>query len=131
MQPMFHVISTALTVAILSACAATPTPPESPPAAEQLRYRAAGNEPFWSVEIDEDTLVLQTPENIEGTTIPAERILDGGDIVFTQRAGGHPVFTLRLKPEPCQDTMADKVWTHSASFAHGGQTLHGCGETIQ
>lgn len=116
-----------LTVALLSACTAMPAPREDP---APVRYRAAGNEPFWSVEVDDAMLVLKTPENLEGTGIRAERIIDRGDIVFTQRDFDTP-FILRLKPGPCQDSMADKTWEYTASFGHGGQTLHGCGERIE
>ncbi len=122
-----RLIAATLTVVLLPACTAIPAPKEGP---AQVRYRAAGNEPFWSVEVDDAMLVLKTPQNLEGTEIRAERIIDRGDTVFTQRDFDTP-FILRLKPGPCQDSMADKTWDYTASFGHGGQTLQGCGGRIE
>ncbi|WP_345295600.1 hypothetical protein [Luteimonas vadosa] len=87
-----------LVLALASACASLP--PRAGEGPSTHRYRAAGNEPFWSVDVDGARLVFRTPENVDGTVIPAERLIDGTDVVFTQRAG-NPPFLLRLKPGPC------------------------------
>lgn len=126
MKQLSRLLSAMVVAALLGACGSLPAAPGSEP----VRYRAAGNEPFWSVEVDGAMLVLKTPENLEGTAIRAERILDGADTVFTQRDGDTP-FLLRLQPGPCQDTMADKTWDYTASFVHGGRTLHGCAERVE
>lgn len=114
-----------LATLVLAAC----TPPTVAPAPPEARWHAAGNEPFWSVDVEGRQIVFRTPDDLPGLALPARRADDGTDVVFTAEEGTPP-FLLRLRPEPCQDSMADRNWSHSATFSHDGKAYVGCAEQV-
>jgi uncharacterized membrane protein len=99
--------------------------PAATPLTRVTEFVATGNEPFWSVEVDGDTLVYSTPEQMPGTTMQAEREDRPGAAVFRGR-DGELAFELVIADEPCQDSMSG--WDHdfTATFNHGERSLTGC-----
>lgn len=89
----------------------------------QTRNRtvASGNEPFWSVSIDGNTLTYQRPgEEAELFT------LTGRDISPSARIYQADGATLTLRPALCNDTMSDSIYGWASTFTKGRQTLNGC-----
>lgn len=124
--------------------AADPTP-STPPATQEepmgkrspgqenepvLAYRAFGNEPFWSVRVDGDTLVFSTPEDQAGKTMQGRRVpsLRG---VSVQGKDGDIDFNLDIQDAPCNDGMSDNEYTLESTFIYGGTTYKGCAEAAK
>lgn len=85
------------------------------------RTVASGNEPFWSVSIDGNTLKYQQPG------VEAEQFtLIGHDISSAARVYRADGATLTLRPALCNDTMSDSIYGWTSTFTKGNQTLNGC-----
>lgn len=94
---------------------------------EDLVARAAGNEPFWSVEVYDDRATFSTPDG--GTQLQANPLGPSGDgwlVTGTTVSGGGP-FELTLSPGGCTDSMSG-AWSHlGATLSLGEETYSGCG----
>ena len=102
-------------------------PPEPGPAAANA-FRAAGNEPFWALDIDSTGLHFRTPEDPKGTwfsSVAPTRVAD-----TLQWVGKFEDATIdaRIWPGQCSDGMSDRVWTHNSLVITGGTTYKGCAE---
>lgn len=93
-----------------------------------LPFQAFGNEPGWSVEIDQER--------------QAEVLLNYGERTFTinlpapeySYAGTHYRSTYNQQPlaldilyATCSDTMSDERFEYKVAFSIEGQVLRGCG----
>lgn len=101
------------------------------PADRAGEYRMAGNEPFWSVRVTRDGLRYVTPDYKDGIRFPASAPEESPGrlrwIALTAAPEAHTLEVV-LEARRCQDSMADKSWTHVATVVFDGTTLHGCGE---
>ena len=89
------------------------------------RLQALGTEPFWSVEVATGTLRYSTPENIDGTFFPAERLVEGTRQTYSGVLDGKR-FTLVIEPGPCSDGMSDTVYPLKATRTLGDDVQRGC-----
>jgi uncharacterized membrane protein len=85
---------------------------------EGTLWRAAGNEPFWSVIMTEDGLTVRMPAE-------PPRV-----VPFTTQLG--PVFLgdglrVAFTPGLCADTMVDTMFGWSVTLEVDNRTLTGCG----
>jgi putative lipoprotein len=92
-------------------------------------WRASGNEPFWSVEVDADQVVLTTPELPGGLAFRRARLRWAGDRRVYQgsrRGEGERLIEVRIGRVPCRDSMsgAYSAWTAEVRRAESTQT--GC-----
>jgi heat shock protein HslJ len=87
------------------------------------RYRASGNEPFWSVEIAGTALRLVEPGTAprEIALAPPRLVPDG---VLHASAEGTRV---TIAPGPCRDTMTGASLPDRVRLEHAGRVLEGCG----
>ncbi len=118
--------------------AGTPTPgetsalPRSKPDAAG-RFRLSGNEPFWGVRIDASGLTYSSPDYQQGIAFPSSAPQQAGSalrwVALTPPPEAHTL-EVTLEEKRCQDTMADKSWTHTATVVFDGTTLTGCGERV-
>lgn len=93
-------------------------------------WRAFGNEPFWSVRVEGETLVFSTPENQAGTVLQGRRVPSlVGVVMLGQEAGRE--FNLSISPGECSDGMSDNRYDHTATWIYGGTTYHGCAEAAK
>jgi uncharacterized membrane protein len=90
-------------------------------------WRAFGNEPFWSVRVDGDTLVFSTPENQAGTVLQARRVPSLVGVVMLGEENGRE-FNLSIAPGECSDGMSDNRYQHTATWMYRDTTYHGCAE---
>lgn len=110
----------------------TETLPTSSPA-QAGEFRLAGNEPFWGVRITARGLTYTTPDYKDGILFPSTAPQAAGAtlrwIALTPAPNAHTL-EVTLVEEKCQDTMADKTWTHRATVVFDGSQVTGCGERL-
>lgn len=93
-------------------------------------WRAFGNEPFWSVRVEGETLVFSTPENQAGTVLQARRVPSLVGVVMLGEADGRE-FNLTISPGECNDGMSDNRYEHTATWTYGDTTYRGCAEAAK
>ncbi len=92
---------------------------------KRLTLRAAGNEPFWQVEVGNKGLVLNRPGH-EPLALPyLEEQLPEGRLSFSSEANGRRL-DLWVAPQRCVDGMSGAVNHLSAELRLDGQVLRGC-----
>jgi uncharacterized membrane protein len=96
---------------------------EDPLAATHLRAR--GNEPFWAIDVEGDTLHYVTPEMPDGRTLVAERAPHTGGVAFTGEDDGRP-FSLDLTRTACSDSMSGEHFEFTATWDYDGRRMQGC-----
>ena len=94
-------------------------------------WRAFGNEPFWSVRLEGDTLVFSTPENQAGTTMKGRRVPSLIGVVYMGTDVDGREFNLDIQPGQCSDGMSDNTYQHVATFIYGETTYRGCAESAK
>ncbi len=96
------------------------------PKAESQKYKAFGNEPGWTLEIDEQQIsytgdygetVITVPTPPKRQSLAVKRYLT-------------PQINVIIMDKPCSDTMADRRFGNSVVLEIGAQTLRGCGGKI-
>lgn len=90
-------------------------------------WRAFGNEPFWSVRVDGDTLVFSTPEDQAGKTLQGRRVPSLVGVVY-MGTDGDVEFNLDIQPGQCSDGMSDNTYQHVATFIYADMAYRGCAE---
>jgi heat shock protein HslJ len=86
-----------------------------------LPTTARGNEPFWSVTLDNGLLVFQQMDGPRiDVTLPKVDKLEGGAMKFSTD------LAVTLTPAVCRDTMSGMPHPLTATVETGGQTLEGC-----
>lgn len=88
-------------------------------------FHARGNEPFWSVRVDGETLVYSTPENQPGMEFAATRTDSATDVEFRGSDDGKE-FVLIITPGQCEDSMSGEMSDYTATFGYGERQMTGC-----
>ena len=88
-------------------------------------FTARGNEPFWSVQVEGDTLTYSTPELQPGRAMQAQRTAHAKGVGFTGQDEGRD-FNLDIQDTACEDTMSGEAFEFTAVFQYGDRTLKGC-----
>lgn len=90
-----------------------------------LQLRAFGNEPFWSIRLNSQGLVLQQP-GLPAVALPyiQEQLGNGGQYISSQ--ADHQTLQLWISQQPCIDSMSGNWHALSARLDWQGQTLNGC-----
>lgn len=87
-----------------------------------LPISARGNEPGWSVTLDEGLMVFRGMDGSRiDATAPIVHELDSGATKFST------ALAVTLTPGVCRDSMSGMPHPMTASVEVGGQTLTGCG----
>ncbi len=89
------------------------------------RFHARGNEPFWSVSVDGESLVYATPDTQPGVQLMATRSDTASGFEF-RGSTGNRTFALVISPGRCEDSMSDQVYDYIARFNDGERALSGC-----
>lgn len=93
-----------------------------------VAFRAAGNEPFWHVEVTPRAIVFHEPGR-EPLELPsAEPVRDGTLLRYETSAPGSSPRMLRLEVEPgrCTDSMVGSWYAWRARLVLDGRSLSGC-----
>lgn len=90
---------------------------------------AAGNEPFWRVEVSAGNLTLMRPDFPALTLSVTDRTEAADGTLTVSAASSSPAMRaiLTLRPGPCADTMADQTYPFEATVEMGDIVLNGCG----
>lgn len=90
-----------------------------------VTLRALGNEPFWNLDVSEDSVRVGRLgfEDLEFAV--SGPVVDAGNRTWAGEGGGHR-FELQVTEERCADTMADRTYPYSARLTLDGQELRGC-----
>ena len=95
--------------------------------APSQRYRARGNEPFWSIDYDLGSLAWRSPESpdpvVWGTANRQDRP-DGLEIVASREGS---TLSLVAVTGPCRDRMSGMPYPHLVSVTIDGTAYEGCG----
>lgn len=83
-------------------------------------FRASGNEPFWSINLNEGLLTLHRLGEEPSQPVPYLRAEPGAPIT----AG---TISLRLTDALCQDSMSGMLFPQQVELNIGDETLRGCG----
>jgi putative lipoprotein len=92
-------------------------------------FRASGNEPFWSVTVGMDSVVLEQPEDPRRVAAPVTRREEGtGRRVFHAATSGPSAHSIQvaLTPGRCADSMSGALYSFSAEVSFDGRALSGC-----
>jgi heat shock protein HslJ len=94
--------------------------------AEEERFRARGNEPFWSLEITRSTLTFRTPEG-SPITLPSPRPeIVGGSRRYAARGEGHDL-AATVTDRVCADDMTGMPYPSAVTAVVDGKEYRGCG----
>ena len=88
-------------------------------------YRAYGNEPFWSVWISSEGIVVRMPGYEDRWWTDIEEEIVGGEVQFSATGPSGPLW-VRIVEEPCQDTMSGAYFAYAARLQIGDEAFMGC-----
>lgn len=86
-------------------------------------FRASGNEPFWSLTLEQGELVLNRLNEGE---LPAQPYLLG-DTPGQLKSQGEPAIGVQVSDQLCRDDMSGMPYPQKVSVQLEGSVLHGCG----
>jgi uncharacterized membrane protein len=94
-------------------------------------YQAFGEEPFWSVRVEEDSIVFEQPDTPSRVAWPAAAVVPGlepnGARTWTAAARDRrPALSLTIERTPCTDGMSGEVTAFRAHATFAGRALEGC-----
>ncbi|HMO39949.1 MAG TPA: hypothetical protein PKC76_09625 [Saprospiraceae bacterium] len=123
-----------LSIGLLLVSGCKTRPPEASgamPLAADKTWFCRGNEPFWMVQIESDSILFRTPEEL--VVYPyAAPVASGDTIVFVTKknltADQTSVLRIKIVPLPCTDTMSGEAFTYTAEAERDGRSYHGCGQ---
>ena len=89
------------------------------------KFVARGNEPFWTIKANEETLTWITPENLQGRQLKVDKVISAGNVKYIGVDGNND-FSLLIIQAPCVDTMSGEVFDFESVWAHGRERNVGC-----
>lgn len=105
-------------------------PPAKAPAVQES-WRAAGNEPFWSLHIRPDGLLFDRLGELP-LAYPAQAPVQDGNqrrwVVDATDGEARNRLEIVISDGPCGDSMADRRYDYRAEMIFRGQSLRGCAE---
>ena len=100
-------------------------------------FKAVGTEPFWGIEISDDSIKFTTPEEKDNFSLSYEKPQKAMDanVIFYRAKSDNINLEITIQQEKCSDGMSDKVFDYSVkvSLKRGDQKellLNGCGNYI-
>lgn len=112
----------------------TAPPADAPAGARDPNYagdiNVIGTEPFWNVQIRDDSVALTRPDHPEVRNANPGVRLDGEQGVWDSNGVKEDEgrLVVRLTPGVCSDGMSDRVYRFSAEVWVDGETLKGCAD---
>ena len=88
-----------------------------------------GNEPFWSIEIDNEKLILFKPGATERPVIvPIEKpVITKDSTVYSVATETGAVLKVSISSKFCNDRVGDHLYDYKMTVWYKGQTYNGCG----
>ncbi len=108
---------------------ASPQIDEVPPQPGVFEYSCRGTEPFWLIEIYQDSIVYQRAGG-KKILYPYRRAQQKGDSTcYTTKAkvyGKPSNMIIKIVADTCSDGMSDNLYPYKAFILRDGEVLHGC-----
>jgi uncharacterized membrane protein len=99
-----------------------------------IEFRAVGQEPGWTLEIDRDVNgVLDFTGDYGAIRVIApvpEPVHEVEGASWYRVETDARTLRVRLSAEPCEDTMSGEVFSYTVMVEIDGRTLHGCGREL-
>ena len=97
-------------------------------------FRASGNEPGWSLEIDNDGSILfinnyGKDQYVFATPNPTVVRETGTTLYLVQNA--EHTMTIILRDQPCRDDMSGEAFDTTVTLVFDGKRFRGCGTTLR
>ncbi|MCC5940247.1 MAG: hypothetical protein JJU37_01795 [Balneolaceae bacterium] len=94
-----------------------------------VQFIASGNEPFWSVQIDnENNISFRTPDTDISGRIP--NFETGSSLISTSFNAGSVSARLDASELYCVDSMSGFLFTHTVTLTMENETWFGCGAVL-
>ena len=90
------------------------------------RVLARGNEPFWSVQIDTDHMLLRQADEPAPSTFSVQETQDVEGSVTYRGSGGDKSLEITVTNSPCSDSMSGEYFAYTADLTLDGRMLRGC-----
>ena len=100
---------------LVAGCATVPT-------ASTPVYRAAGTEPFWSLQIGDRTMTFSEPEK-SPVVQATPKVIHG----FAGEIYQSPRISVNIVHAPCSDGMSDRKYPDKVQVGVDGRHFEGCG----
>lgn len=98
-----------------------------------VEFRAIGQEPGWSLGIDEDGMIEYAGDygqtRVSVPTPEAVRDTVARSTTYTVRTASHNV-AIAIREEPCSDVMSGEAFTHAVTVRVDGKEVRGCGRRL-
>jgi len=100
--------------------------------ARGAEFRAIGQEPGWSLEIDQGRSIRYIGDygQVQLTVPPPEPTRDSAGAVTYRVQADSRDLTVVIREEPCQDVMSGEAFTHAVTIRLDGRELAGCGRML-
>lgn len=96
-----------------------------------VAFRATGNEPGWYFELAKNReAMLVTDMGAKRNRFPALDILREDGLTSYMGSGEGGAIRVRVRPEPCTDTMSGEVFEATVTVTFNDTELQGCGRTL-
>ena len=98
-----------------------------------FRFIAAGNEPFWSIQVtNTDVVIYETPAiRKSGSFENGSPTNDLGSESFTAQFGSGQSLEFNVNDDYCTDTMSGFLFTHTVTMRYDdGSQQRGCGRFL-
>lgn len=95
------------------------------PGTKEEAWRASGNEPGWVLAAGGDKVTLKQPGKPE-VNVPYTPFKQQGNVALFEATTEAGSLSVRFENTLCRDTMANAVFSWSATVTRNGQTLKGC-----
>ena len=89
------------------------------------KFVARGNEPFWTIQANEETLTWITPENLRGRQLKVDKVISADNVKYIGVDGNND-FSLLIIQATCVDTMSGEVFDFESVWTHGRERNVGC-----
>jgi uncharacterized membrane protein len=88
-----------------------------------------GSDPFWSIEIDNDKLILfKTAAAEKPILVPIERpVITKDSTVYSIRTETSGILRVVISSKFCHDGLGDHLYEYKMTVTYKGQTYRGCG----
>jgi uncharacterized membrane protein len=107
-------------------------------AAAGIDFIATGNEPFWSIEIDDEKFIrYSTPEGIQLTTPPVKAVLVDADTKLYSAETEKGTMELQIMKKICVNDMSGDSSAYTVHLTiklkkdEKPNLLHGCGTSLK
>lgn len=115
-------------VVIFQACRPAAQSAKKSEAEPNITYTCAGNEPFWSLQINNKEIVFNHMD-MGKTVYPYQAPSMQGDTKIFSTASNGSRIKITIKNTPCEDSMSGAAFPFTATVERDADTFTGCAES--